>query len=100
MGTPWRFHAHRIVFFEEKIIVPFRVLSDLRVVVERAKGERGPATPAAHDFRRGELFVFGIGRIFLDVLSKLGHALMQLSKDYVGAVFTEDLRLCFLYAVH
>src|SRR4051812_36799332 len=85
--------AYRVVCFEKEVVIAPSVNANLRIVVHRTQSEWSPTSPAAHHLRRQEFLSLRIGSIVLQVLTKLGDTLMQLAKDDIASIASQNLRL-------
>src|SRR5258705_2397028 len=88
-----RLVSERIIFVKEKVIVALLVCAEFGIVMEGAEGQRSATAPPSHHLGGKELFLLRTSRILLQTPAKRRHALMQLSKDYVGTVTSQSLRI-------
>ena len=65
-----------------------------------AQCQRRSATPAAHHLCRQQFFILGTLRVFLQIPAKVGDTLMELAKDDVSSVSSENFRLGLLNSTH
>ena len=86
-----RLQALGVVLLEEEIVVAGRIGSQLGVIPRWAQRQRSAALPAPHHLCRQEVLLVRARRVRRKILAERRDALMQLAKDDVGAVFTQNL---------
>jgi hypothetical protein len=96
--TPRRFETRRVILFKEEIVVTPGIGAKFRIIVNRTERERRAASPASHHLCGKKFLAHFTRRIRFQVFAKVRDSLMELAKNNVRPVSTEQLRFGLLDA--